>query len=959
MSDRLDKESVTPENFRRIREVFESALDRPPEERQAFVESACAGDALLIQEVKRMLAAEDQPDRLLDAAEPVSSRVRRNECPSCKAQIAVSHHFCPFCGTPAESVSGAEGRFRAGALFANRFRIAGLIGRGGMGEIYRAHDLELDQPVALKFLTAVRFDARARGRLRQEVRLARQVSHPNVCRVYDIGEAQGEPYLSMEYVDGEDLAALLRRIGKLPVDKAVEIALKLCAGLAAAHAKGMLHRDLKPANIMIDSSGEVRIMDFGLAAISDELRATQVSEGTPYYMAPEQLAGQKVSAQSDIYALGLVFYEMLTGKPPFSGNTPAELRRLREESRMTPPSMFVTDLEPTVERAILRCLDPDPKLRPASAHAVASLLPGGDPLARAVAAGETPSPEMVAAAGSTEPVRPATAILLLAGIAVGLVALCVTAPKVQLLSWLSPEKPPQVLIAGAREIANQLGHNERAVDWAWGFRIEEGYFEYMQTKLSDDEQWRKAFSLPPPPLSFWYRQSPTPIRTTLGREPPGHLIERVLPDDPLRAPGMLSVDTDLEGRLLRFSADSPSMQASTGPADAGQSPDWSGLFAAAGLDAVQLSPITPVTAPRVPTDAQAAWVGSYNESPDIPLRIEAGSFRGMIQSFEIAKPWTRPGSPPADSSWSVAFFFDLAFMFTGAFFAYLNWKSGRADISGATRVGLFFFVGNLLLWALASHHPSAPLALEGLMDRAMRLALSEAAFILVFYLALEPWGRRLWPRSMITWSRVLAGQWRDPLVGRDVLIGLVVSAAFCLLLRLREFDIIRLGGPPSAFSGIPNTENYFLYHLMGPFSAMTGMLHALLTGFGGAIFVSAFLLICAGLVRNKWVPAALFTLTLPDLSPFNVHWTTALPGILASLLVVWTIYRFGVFVFGVTQCGISFMTAILTADFTTWYGASSVAAIIVVSGFALLGFRLSLLGRSLWGDITNPAAIAR
>jgi serine/threonine protein kinase len=163
-------------------------------------------------------------------------------------------------------------------------------------------------------------------------------SHIQMCdRVYDIGEAQGELYLSMEYVDGEDLAALLRRIGKLPMDKAVEIALKLCTGLAAAHAKGMLHRDLKPANIMIDSAGEVRIMDFGLAAISEELRATQVAEGTPYYMAPEQLAGEKVSAQSDIYALGLVFYEMLTGKPPFTGNTPAELRRLREESRITPP----------------------------------------------------------------------------------------------------------------------------------------------------------------------------------------------------------------------------------------------------------------------------------------------------------------------------------------------------------------------------------------------------------------------------------------------------------------------------------------------------------------------------------------------------------------------------------------------------------------------------------------------
>src|SRR5207302_4726405 len=148
------------------------------------------------------------------------------------------------------------------------------------------------QQVALKFLPdALAFDGAMLARFHGEVRIARQVSHPNVCRVYDIGEVEGQHFISMEYIDGEDLSTLLRRIGRLPGDKAIEIARKLCAGLAAAHAKGVLHRDLKPANIMLDSRGQVLIMDFGLAGISTQIQANEIRQGTPAYMAPEQLTG--------------------------------------------------------------------------------------------------------------------------------------------------------------------------------------------------------------------------------------------------------------------------------------------------------------------------------------------------------------------------------------------------------------------------------------------------------------------------------------------------------------------------------------------------------------------------------------------------------------------------------------------------------------------------------------------
>ena len=164
-----------------------------------------------------------------------------------------------------------EGRFPAGTVLAGRYRILGLLGQGGMGEVYRAYDLILNQAVALKFLARKQMNEAALARFRNEVRIARQVSHPNVCRVYDIGFVEGLHFLSMEYLDGEDLASLLRRIGRLPQDKAIEFTRKICAGLAAAHERGVLHRDLKPANIMIDGRGQVRITDFGLAALAAEI----------------------------------------------------------------------------------------------------------------------------------------------------------------------------------------------------------------------------------------------------------------------------------------------------------------------------------------------------------------------------------------------------------------------------------------------------------------------------------------------------------------------------------------------------------------------------------------------------------------------------------------------------------------------------------------------------------------
>lgn len=298
-----------------------------------------------------------------------------------------------------------ELRFLPGTLLSQRYRIVDFLGRGGMGAVYRADDLLLGTTVALKFLPGTLHNEATLERFRSEVRIARQVSHPNVCRVYDIGEAGGLVFLSMEYVDGEDLASMLSRVGKLSPGQALDIARKLCSGLTAAHERGVIHRDLKPANVMLDRQGQVRIMDFGLAAIADVANPGEPSCGTPGYISPEQFAGRPATQLSDIYAFGILLFEIIAGWRPFQATN---LAALVEEQQAGPPDLasFVDNVHPAVDRIVSRCLNPDPRKRPPSALAVSAALPGG---------GDTPARWMVkrfAFEGSPAPDHRITLLLL-------------------------------------------------------------------------------------------------------------------------------------------------------------------------------------------------------------------------------------------------------------------------------------------------------------------------------------------------------------------------------------------------------------------------------------------------------------------------------------------------------------------------------------------------------------------
>jgi serine/threonine-protein kinase len=825
-------------------------------------------------------------------------------------------------------LSGDARGFVPGQVLAERYRMVGLLGRGGMGEVYRADDLKLGQTVALKFLPRdVEHDKDRLERFLTEVRLSLKVTHPNVCRVHDIADADGRHFISMEYVDGEDLASLLRRIGRLPEDKAVEIARQLCAGLAAAHDEGVLHRDLKPANVMIDGRGRAKITDFGLAGATAGVIGREAQAGTPQYMAPEQFDGRELTVQTDLYSLGLVLYELFTGKRAFDSRDLGELQKMRSSSP-TNPGALVSGLSPVVERAILRCLDPEPGRRPTSAESLAAALPGGDPLAMAVAAGETPSPEMVARSGGVGELRPAVAIGCLAAVLFTLGVVWYTeVGRAGLQNWVPLPKPPAELRILARAALASAGYTSPPVSTADGFTRDAGYFTHIERTNQSVDRWNALPSVTPSPVSFWHREAP------FAMNPFNNVGAITSGSPPLTSVGMMRVRLDPSGRLQELSVVPPDVPESPGP---WTEPDWTPLFAAAGLTQGEWTPTPSTWAAPHDTDVRRAW------KKDTVL-LEAASFRGRPVWFRVIPDWRQPAevarAAGANRGAEIATYIVNAviiLVIAGAgLIARRHIRTGRSDRRGAFRMAAVYVcagIGNVLMWQEAS-----PDQWFAVLQNNVAWQLYLGMLIWLFYLAVEPYVRRFWPGTLVAWSRVIEGRWRDPLVGRHILLGALLGFGFTLLFMVPTVAASVIGVAPTAPVHPP-------LEMLGSDRSLVGGFFGVLQGsFFVPVSMLIVVLVMRVICRRPWIAYAAMYIIVAVVFAFNdAPWMMGVTQLLVLTLSLIVLTRLGLFAFVVAVFFSYWGGLPLTADPNSWFFTRSAATMAVFAAIAVYGFWVSL-----------------
>jgi serine/threonine-protein kinase len=651
-----------------------------------------------------------------------------------------------------------------------------------------------------------------------------------------------------------------------------------------------------------------------------------------------------------------VLYELLTGRPPYKASSVAELARLQSETTPAQPSSIVEDIDPALEAAILRCLEPDPRDRPASALAVAAALPGADPLAAALAAGETPSPELVAAAGGEGALTPGAAWALLLAAVAGFALAIGLSRGASIVHLAAPAKPTAVLVDRARAVLHDLGYDAPAVDHAARFGTDMDYVRWVREHdAAASDRWARLRSARPGALLFWYRESPRRLVPTS----PDAIVRY---DDP--APdvsGMTFVTLDTEGRLVNFEAVPPQVEPEGDP-PAGE-PAWGSLFDAAGLDLASFTSVAPQRTPLFFADHRAAWEGHIDGDTDTVLRVEAAVHRGKPVYFELLGPWSRAERMqtvelPRGLGLGLALnaLFILGVLIAAATLARRNLRGGRGDRRGASRLALYMF-GVALAEALLTADHTLDVAIEWAhFEVHTGIALFLALLVWLLYLALEPFVRRRWPAAIIGWSRLIAGRVRDPRVGREILIGAVGGAAISASMALY------LAAPPwfGAAAGPPTRQGLEEY-LLGGRHVVGDILTLHQRGILFGMVMLFFMFLGIGLQRRS-IGLSIF-MAISTLMNFlflgdGPTWLRLVVALAISAVVVVMFLRAGVLA-AVAAQSLGLMARRITPDFAAWYGTWYLLVALVILTVIALAFRTALGGRPLFGRrLAEPAAAA-
>jgi serine/threonine-protein kinase len=842
--------------------------------------------------------------------------------------------------------SGAAriGRFATGTLLAGRYRLVSPLGSGGSGEVYQAEDIMLGHAVAVKFITRrIAHERDLLQRIVTEVRIGRQVSHPNLCRIYDIGEVDNQYFITMEYVDGENLASLLRRVGRYNEETGLHVAHEICAGLAAAHDRGVVHRDLKPSNVMIDGRGRARITDYGLAIVAGET-TTEAFAGTPAYMAPEQLEGGEATEQSDIYALGLVLYEIFTGERLYSG-TLSDISNAHRESKR-PPSTIVRGLSPTIERVILHCIEERPSDRPESVRDVLAALPGGDALRAALAAGETPSPRAVATANRVGELSLPMAWTGAVTMALLMTAIVMVSRYTMLYRQAPLAMSPDVLTDRSRQIIAAAGYQPRPSGWRRWMESDAGVLqEATATTASLD---RTAAYRQTSPLRFGYRESPRPL-VPQGR---GAIVTES--DPPFNVPGMVTVMLDSTGRLVRFvRAPVPTTRS------AAANVSWQEFFRYAGIDGARLQPAPATWVSPVDHDAKYAWSGVLPGAAPVEISVHAAALDGKPVFFEVGPRASVTGGARSSAALAtateeftgVAGFAAvfLAGVVLAAIVARRNLRLGRGDRGAARKVSVLVFASLLVAGLLSADHARDPAGEWGLLVGIGGNALFHAGAIWLFYIAAEPYVRRRQPELLISWNRVLRGYFRDPLVGRDVLIGCLLGALINLFYaHLLVLVPSWLGmTPPAPDDSFPAKLSGGMWPLVS-FAALLGSVPR------DAVMALFLFSAARSLFRSQWIAAAAIVLlgATPHLGR-DVASKLELPFVLcAAAIFVFALCRVGLLAGMVALfVGSWFAKSLFIFDARSWLFVPSLFYVSVTVLIAVYGFRYSVGAKPLFGRV--------